>query len=406
MPTAPRAVTAWRIAAIAALAGLAAAGHAWYGLRNKFFDLHIYAAAMRWWDDGHPLYDFAVPDATQGQLGYTYPPFAAIVMRPLAWITLGAADVLSLIAAAAALLLVAYCLTARLADRLGQPRWFLTGLAVPLLTGIEPIRVTVDFGQVNLLLMALVLGDLLILGPRRSRFAGVGVGLAAAIKLVPAIFIVYALATRRWRVAAVAAGTTVGATLLAGALAPTESWRFWSQTLRNLTGIGQLEYFSNQSLLGALARAGVPETALWLALALPMCAFGLWRARRAAQAGDEITAIALVGLTGGLVSPVTWHHHLVWLAPAVASLATAALLTRRRLLLAGTLACYACLVFSPLAYYQDHLLHPGGIVRPLLVNWYVWLALLLVVVLPVTRPAAREDRAPHTEPTKDALVAG
>ena len=406
MSTAPRAATAWRIAVIAVLAGLAVAGHTWYGIRNKFFDLHIYAAAMRWWDDGHPLYDFALPDATQGQLGFTYPPFAALVMRPLVWLSLGVVDALYLVAAAGLLLLVAYWLTSRLADRLDQPRWFVTGLAVVLLSGVEPIRVTIDFGQINLLLLALVLGDLLVLGPRRSRFAGVGVGLAAAIKLIPAIFIAYALVTRRWRLAAVATGTAVGATLLAAAVLPAESWRFWSQTLRNLTGIGQLEYFSNQSLLGGLARAGITETALWLALALPVAAFGLWRASRAARSGDELTAVALVGLTGGLASPVTWHHHLVWLAPAVASHATAPAARHSPGLLAAPVACYACLVFSPLAYYRDYLLHPDGIIRPLLVNWYVWVALILVIALPVTRPAPRDERAPRAEPAEGTLVAG
>ena len=68
--------------------GLAAlAAHAWYGLRNHFFDLMIYREAMRWWADGHPLYDYARPDATQGDLEFTYPPVGAFLLLPLAWLT-------------------------------------------------------------------------------------------------------------------------------------------------------------------------------------------------------------------------------------------------------------------------------------------------------------------------------
>ena len=44
-------------------------------------------------------------------------------------------------------------------------------------------------------------------------WAGVGIGLATAVKLTPALFIAYLLITRQWRVAATAVGTTIGVTL-------------------------------------------------------------------------------------------------------------------------------------------------------------------------------------------------
>ena len=72
---------------LAALAVGAFFAHRGYGLRNHFFDLMIYRDAMRWWNDGHFLYDYARPDATQGQLEFTYPPFAAFVLRPVGWLT-------------------------------------------------------------------------------------------------------------------------------------------------------------------------------------------------------------------------------------------------------------------------------------------------------------------------------
>ena len=85
MSVARRSALAWQVPALVVLAVAAFIAHYEYRLRNHFFDLMIYRDAMRWWAGGHPLYDYTQPNATQGQLGYTYPPFAAVVMRPLAW---------------------------------------------------------------------------------------------------------------------------------------------------------------------------------------------------------------------------------------------------------------------------------------------------------------------------------
>src|SRR5206468_5889176 len=100
----------------------------------------------------------------------------------------------------------------------------------------EPLRETVNFGQVNMVLVLLVGADVLVLlnserrlaGVGLGRLAGIGIGLATAIKLTPGIFIVYLLITRRWRAAAVAGGTTLAATILAGAVAPGASREFWT----------------------------------------------------------------------------------------------------------------------------------------------------------------------------------
>ena len=143
-----------------------------------------------------------------------------------------------------------------LADRHGWPRWFSFGVAFVLATGLEPIRHTFDFGQINAVLWLLVLVDLLVL--RGGRFAGVGIGVATAVKLVPGIFILYLLVTRRWRAAAVATGTAALVTGGAAALAPRESWVFWTERLLQGEGVGRLDYTFNQSLLGLLARPGHP----------------------------------------------------------------------------------------------------------------------------------------------------
>jgi alpha-1,2-mannosyltransferase len=226
-----------QVGLLALVTAAAVAGFAWYGLRHEFNDLTIYIDAMRWWDGGHPLYEFAKPDATQGQLGYTYPPFTAMLMRPMAWLSYGASLAIVMLASAALLSWCVWLLTRPLAGRLGWPAWLTFGLTLVLASGLEPIRETFMLGQVNAVLWALILLDLLVLAPRHSRLVGVGIGLATAIKLTPAIFVVYLLVTRRWRAAGVAVGTAAAASLLAAALAPRDSWTYWTQTLLRGEGV-------------------------------------------------------------------------------------------------------------------------------------------------------------------------
>ena len=412
--------TAGRVVVLVAL-GLAALGaHAWYGLRNHFFDLMIYREAMRWWADGNPLYDYARPDATQGHLEFTYPPVGAFLLRPLAWFSQPQADAVFIVLALACLAASVWWLVRPIADRHGWSRWFAFGVAFILATGLEPIRLAFDFGQINFVLWALVVFDLAVLAPRGSRWLGVGIGLATAIKLVPGIFIVYLLVSRRWRAALVATGTTLVATLLAAAVAPSASVTFFSEKLLHGEGVGQLHYVMNQSVNGLLARfSEPPSTVVWLVLALPVLGYGLWRAGRAAQAGDELTGMALTGLAGSLVSPVTWVHHIFWFVPALlalvdtaaggssvrgtrsengTALASSALsnqpvrsgLRGRTPLLVVAGLTYVTVTLSLLQWWEFNLGRPGGPVGFVLSNWLVLVMLALLPMLPIQpRPIAR-----------------
>jgi alpha-1,2-mannosyltransferase len=312
-----------RPASVAVVAGAVAAFLLWYGNRHDFYDLRIYVSAMRWWADGHPLYDYAQPDRVQGHLYFTYPPFTALLMRPLADVPIGATIAGLTTFTVLATIVTTWWLVAPVAARHGWPRWYAAGLAVPLVFAIEPSRETITLGQINMLLVVLILADLLLGVPRNSRLAGVGVGLATALKLYPGIFIAYLLLARRWRAAAVAAGTAAGATLLAAAVAPHASWQFWTGALWDTDRVGRTDYTGNQSLLGLISRLVAPDEPsrlVWLPVAAAIGAYGLWRAARAAAAGDALTGIALTGLVGALVSPITWPHHVYWFVPALVAL--------------------------------------------------------------------------------------
>ncbi len=351
--------------------------------QHRFFDLHVYRSAMRWWVEGHALYDYAQPDEVQGTLGFTYPPAGAFLLRPLAFLSEGAAIALHLVLALACLAATVWWLVGPIARRQGWPRRWAFAAAFTLTLGLGPVWSSVDFGQINPLLWALVVLDLAVLGPRGSRAFGVGIGLATAIKLVPGIFVLYLLVSRRWRAAAVAAGTAVVVTLVAHLAAPADSATFWTQTVWGGQGIGTPTYVFNQSLAGALGRVFLPApypTLLWVALCAIVLTYGLWRARRAALAGDELAALALVGLAGTLVSPVSWIHHIFWFAPALLALVDTGLTRPRRTLVWVAGAVYVLVMVSPV----------GRVGNPFLdffvANTLVWLMLALLVLVPIGRP--------------------
>lgn len=315
-----------------------------FGRPYIFFDLLIYHGAVVWWAGGGDLYNFIAPDTT---LGFTYPPFAALVMVPMSALATKTAGWLNVGASLAALAVVLAALLVPIAKRAGWSPWFTVALAVPLATAIEPVRETLGYGQVNLLLFALVILDMVALRWRArggadggswpvrlwrsGAWAGVGIGLASAIKLTPALFILYLVITRQWRAAATAVSTAVGVTVGAFFLARHESLTYFGDVIWHTERVGAADMTPNQSLAGVLARIyDSIETPglLWLAFSLLLLAVGLSRAKTAHAEGDELTAFTLVGLTANVISPISWSHHLVYVLPAIIVLADAAL--RRR----------------------------------------------------------------------------
>jgi alpha-1,2-mannosyltransferase len=180
----------------------------------------------------------------------------------------------------------------------------------------------------------------------------VGIGLAAAVKLTPLLFLGYLVVAREWRAARVAAGTFLGATVLAALVAPADSAAFWSRALWQTGRVGDLGYVSNQSLLGALTRLHATPEYRWawpLAVLLVLAGWAV-RARRAGLVGDHAAGFALTGVAACLVSPVSWVHHLVWTLPALVLTLRRALRPPRRyplilVVAAGYLACSIGLVW-------------------------------------------------------------
>ncbi|MFI7605425.1 glycosyltransferase 87 family protein [Micromonospora sp. NPDC049366] len=392
----------WQAVSVLLLAVAVAAFLSVAAVRHGFFDLQVYYGALNFWvHGGGEIYDYLRPLT---QYGFTYPPFAALVMLPMAYVPWAAAIAISVTATVVVTALVFWWLIDPIARRAGWTRWYALAVALCLAAAFEPMRETVNFGQVNMLLLFLVAVDLLRLLPAGNRWAGIGIGLATAIKLTPGIFIVYLLVTRRWRAAFTAMATAAGASLLAGALFPNASREFWTEALWNTGRVGELAFVSNQSLRGVVARLDPqhPSTVAWLVLVLGTLALWAWRSRAAVAAGDEATGLALTGAVMCLVSPVTWVHHLVWLLPALILLVDNAMAApggsrRRRLLLVAALVGYALLSSRIVWFWEKDFTGVDGFLGS---NTYVWISLALLAFLPVRRAVA-----PGGSPVEAAGVA-
>ncbi|WP_406840030.1 glycosyltransferase 87 family protein [Streptomyces sp. AHU1] len=363
-----------RFLLVLALAVAVGAFTATVPLLRDWFDLRVYYGAVDTWvHHGGSIYDYRVPGTAYG---FTYPPFAALGMLPMALVGLSTAIVLALLLNLAALTLVVGILVGPELRRYG---WFGCALTACLLALLEPVRDTFSFGQVNLVLLALVMGDAWLLSAGRGRWAGVGIGLAAAVKLTPALFIALLLLGRRRRAAGVAMAVAAAATALAAWAAPDASRFYWTDALWDTSRIGRLAYVSNQSLQGVLARLVAPQEPsreLWATLALLVLCVWARRTSRALADEDWTAAFALTGLAACLVSPITWVHHLVWLLPSFA-----VLLRRRRLRVAAAL--YAVLCSSVVWLWFDDASGLDGFLGS---NTYAWITLGLLLWLPAGQP--------------------
>ena len=355
--------------------------------RNQFFDSKVYYGAIHYWFRDHGMvYDWLKPGTPYG---FTYPPFAGLVMSPMALLPFGAVVVIAVIATVLTTALLTWWFAGPLIRRKGWTPWFALGVGSCLALAFEPVRETITFGQVNTLLLTLVAGDMLFGVARGRRWAGVGIGLATAVKLTPGVFILYLLITKRWRAAGVASATAAAATLLGGAVFPDESREFWTSALWDTNRVGVLSFLSNQSERGLLARLPIDqvEAKVWIVCVLATLALWAWRVRTAPD--DIMGGLALTGILGCLISPVTWVHHCVWLLPAIVCCVAA--LDRRRVYLGA--AAYL-LMTSRLTWVWEHPPDPPPVIVGS--NLYVWFGLAMLVWTPI---GARRSLPVH-EPDK------
>jgi alpha-1,2-mannosyltransferase len=288
-------------------------------LADRLPDLHVYVTAVSSFVHGTSLYGL------HGSLrsGFTYPPFAGLVLLPLAAVPETVSRIawtaLTILAAGGIALIVARALP----RRLGPIAAVLPGLTVLVLAS-KPFQSNLRFGQVSIFLTLAVLADVIALDGHR--WQGMLTGLAAAIKLTPLLFIPYLWLIGRRRAAALAAGTFAVASAVGFAILPHDSAAFWGTYLWHESHGLPLAEGGNQSIYGVLLRAGDHGAALgllWAGLIAAVGALGLWRARKAWLGGQRLFSLAVVGCVSILVSPISWTHHQLWILLAAAGVFTA-----------------------------------------------------------------------------------
>jgi alpha-1,2-mannosyltransferase len=340
-------------------------------------------------------------------LPFTYPPLAAVLFSPFALLSLDGASIaitlttLLLLIVATTILLTRLDVWGSKSAVTGEPAWlrraWLAGAIVaPAVIYFEPIRSNFDFGQINVVLMTLVIADCV---PRKTPWPrGMLVGLAIALKLTPAVFLLYFVLRRDTRALIVTTASAIVATLAGFAFAWRDSLEYWTETVRNTDRIGTATLNTNQNIAGALARLGLGEGmrfVLWTVACFAVLAVTIWAARRVLKAEQPVLALICVAMFGLVVSPVSWSHHWVWVVPTVLVTSIVAYRLRHAALAVVSAAGIALMIWTPIPLMPEHKEASASLWRQLAGGSYVWWAIAVIVVAGTVslRPTLRSDPA-------------
>ncbi|BBZ04014.1 polyprenol-phosphate-mannose-dependent alpha-(1-2)-phosphatidylinositol mannoside mannosyltransferase [Mycolicibacterium chitae] len=416
-----RRLAAWRVFQLATVAALGYAVWRLFAPNPYRIDIDVYRMGGRAWLDSQPLYSEGVTFHTVGgiDLPFTYPPLSAVLFSPFAWLSLPGAGIAITITTLVLLVVATMIVLTRLEVFAGAPahRWWLAAaITAPAALWLEPLVSNFDFGQINVVLMTLVLADTV---PRRTPWPrGMLLGLAIALKLTPAVFLVYFVLRRDVRAVLVAAASFVAATLLGFALAWRDSIEYWTTTVINTDRIGTATLNTNQNISGALARLGLAENVrfvVWVLACFAVLGLTVWAVRRILAAGSDgpesVLALICVALFGLVVSPVSWSHHWVWALPTLVVTAVLAWRHRNAALAVVTAVGLALMIWPPIDLLPEHQEAEAAWWRQLLGGSYIWWAIATIVVAglaakavagPVSRPRTAAD-APAADRSEQAL---
>ena len=302
-----------------ALAVSVAARLAWtYLVPNgaNFVDLHVYLGGAGALDHPGTLYTYVYADQTPDfPLPFTYPPFAALVFYPLHLLPFGLVAFCWQIGIMAALYGVVRVSQRLLGQADGARPTALLWTAVGI--WIEPLRSTFDYGQVNVIL---VLAVLCAAYSSRWWLSGLLVGLAAGVKLTPAVTGLYFLGMRRWGAAIFSAVVFLATVGLSIAVIGQQARYYFTDLLGDARRIGPIGTSFNQSWRGGISRilghdAGYGPLVLAAIAVTAVLAVLAWRALGTDAVRDRLGSLLVVQLFGLLISPISWTHHWVWLLP-------------------------------------------------------------------------------------------
>jgi alpha-1,2-mannosyltransferase len=360
----------------------------------NFVDLHVYVGGAATLANGGNLYDYVYADQTPDfPLPFTYPPFAAIVFYPLHWLPFGFLSLawqLGIIVALYGVVRISQRLLSVADDFGSSHRAAMVWTAVGI--WLEPLRSTFNYGQINVIL---VLAVLYAVYSTRWWVSGLLVGLAAGVKLTPAVSGLYFLGVRRWATVAFSAVVFLATIGVSALVIRDETHYYFTELLGDAKRIGPIGTSFNQSWRGGISRilgydAGYGPIVLAAIAVTAVLAFLAWRA---VGADDRLGGIVVVQLFGLLVSPISWTHHWVWVLPLMIWLLHGPLRKRMgaRILGWGWLALTIVGVPWLLSFAQPTI---WVISRP----WYLaWAGLIYIVATLATLAWIAASRAGRTE---------
>jgi len=279
----------------------------------NFVDLHVYVGGAEMLNHPGDLYDYVYADQTPDfPLPFTYPPFAAVVFYPLHYVPFGILTFIWQVVIIASLYGVVR-ISQRLLPGEGDRRIAMLWTAIAI--WLEPIRSNFDYGQINVML---VLAVLYAVYSTRWWLSGLLVGLAAGVKLTPAVSGLYFVGARRWGAAVFSAVVFFGTIAVSAIVVGDQTRYYFTELLGDASRVGPIGTSFNQSWRGGISRilghdAGYGPLVLAGIAITTVLAVLAWRA--IGGASDRLGAIVVVQLFGLLLSPISWTHHWVWLIP-------------------------------------------------------------------------------------------
>lgn len=364
-------------------------------------DLDVYRLGGSAFAQGTGIYGQLPLTQLGNPLPFTYPPLAAISFAPMSWMSLASAsEVMTIISIGALLASILLTLRSFTTSTLTTSLWS-AGAVLAIAFTLEPVFSTFDYGQINMVLMALVIADCLL--PKTLWPRGTLIGFVAALKLTPAVFVLFLLLRKDFRAAIVTGVSFAACTAIGFAMAPNDSVRYWTEILVDSNRIGRPAYPGNQSIMGVIARLGWDglRMPLWVALAAGVLVLTIIAMRRALDGGHIALALGVNAMAGLLVSPVSWSHHWVWAVPLMLTLGVFAYRRRSPVLAAWVLLGAVMFHFAP-HWQLAHGRYSGlgwPVIDQLAASSYVWWGLGTLVLVAVTRWTVTDE-----QPADDAVA--
>ena len=251
------------------------------------------------------------------KLPFTYPPFAALLFVPSALMPNEVGMALMMLITAGIAWWLGWVITKYVSRRgVRIPLYEHLGTAgcastlALLIWASGPWRLTTHFGQINAVILLLVLADFLRPATRIPR--GVLIGIAGGIKLTPLAFGLILLMRKDWR-GIFTLGASFAATVIIGFIfLPHEAVTFWTSAVSDPSRVGNINFLDNISIQGWLMHLGLRDPLLkpaYYGLVLATIVLFAALLHQLNRRKLVLSQVAVGGFLMVSISPISWSHH-------------------------------------------------------------------------------------------------